>query len=191
VKRNAWPLLALVALFVGPLVAAVLLYAGRDSLGGFGQLENPDREFLAEPPLIPLAPLTLTDGSTTDPAWARSRWSLLYARTESCELACQAAILRLHQVWLSLGGERDRVQTILLVPARSGGTEVPADFLVGLLETSGNDALVHLLGPERLARGRYFVIDPLGNVILSYPDDADQGRLLKDLERLLAVSRVG
>jgi hypothetical protein len=51
--------------------------------------------------------------------------------------------------------------------------------------------LVRLLGQERLEAGRYFVVDPLGNVILTYPDDADQGRLREDLERLLDVSRVG
>ncbi|HUF73708.1 MAG TPA: hypothetical protein VMR74_12500 [Gammaproteobacteria bacterium] len=59
------------------------------------------------------------------------------------------------------------------------------------VDTPEGAALARLLGPERLADGRYFVVDPLGNLILSYPADADQGRLLEDLERLLNVSRIG
>ena len=69
--------------------------------------------------------------------------------------------------------------------------DTPAEFLLGLLETPGSAELSQVLGPERLEEGRYFVVDPLGNLILSYPDDADQSRLLRDLERLLDVSRVG
>jgi hypothetical protein len=68
---------------------------------------------------------------------------------------------------------------------------VPDGFVIGLFDVSGGDSLVDLFGRERLEQGRYFVVDPLGNIILSYPDSADQQRLLDDLERLLSVSRVG
>jgi hypothetical protein len=191
VKARSWPLFAIGALFAGPFVVALLLYAGRGSFGGFEQLPNPDRELFASPPGIPLAPLRLADGSATDPGWARSRWSLIYARMRPCEASCLDALGRLHEVYLALGSERDRVRLVLLVPASAGSTRVPADFLLGILAAPGGDELVRVFGPERLEEGRYFVVDPLGNVILSYPDDADQGRLLQDLERLLEFSRVG
>ena len=184
-------LAALAALFFGPLIIAIVLYGGRDSLGGFGQVRNPDRELIAEPPTVPLEALRLADGTTSDAAWARSRWSLIYARMRACEEECAAALGRLHQVWLALGGERDRMQQVFLAPPSDAETDVPADFLIGILEPTDSSALIDLLGIERLEEGRYFVVDPLGNVILSYPVGADQNRLLKDLERLLDVSRVG
>jgi cytochrome oxidase Cu insertion factor (SCO1/SenC/PrrC family) len=190
-KRATWPLAALGALFFGPFLIAILLYAGRDTFGGFDQLPNPDRELIAEPPSVPLVPLVLADGSATDADWSRSRWSLVYARIPACQAGCEAALTRLHQVYLALGGDRDRVQQVLLMPADAIAASVPAEFLVGLVDAAGNAELVGVLGRDRLEEGRYFVVDPLGNVILSYPDDADQGRLLKDLERLLDVSRVG
>jgi hypothetical protein len=97
----------------------------------------------------------------------------------------------MHQVWLTLGGDRERVQQVLLIPANELPADVPAELLTGILDASTDPDLVRLLGQARLEEGPYFVIDPLGNVILTYPDDADQGRLLEDLERLLDVSRVG
>jgi cytochrome oxidase Cu insertion factor (SCO1/SenC/PrrC family) len=191
-NRRAWPLLALAALFFGPLLLSILLYAGRDTFGGFALVPNPDRELIEAPqPNIPLHPLRLHNGTETDPAWSRSRWSLIYARISACGDECQAALTRLHQVWLTLGGDRERVQQILLVPASELPADVPAELLSGILDAAEDQELVRLLGQERLEAGRYFVVDPLGNVILTYPDDADQGRLREDLERLLDVSRVG
>jgi cytochrome oxidase Cu insertion factor (SCO1/SenC/PrrC family) len=191
-NRRAWPLLALAALFFGPLLLSIVLYAGRDTFGGFAMVPNPDRELIEAPqPIIPLRALRLHDGTETDAAWARSRWSLIYARISGCGEECRAALTRMHQVWLTLGGDRERVQQVLLIPANELPADVPAELLTGILDASTDPDLVRLLGQARLEEGRYFVIDPLGNVILTYPDDADQGRLLEDLERLLDVSRVG
>ncbi len=190
-RSRRWPIVALAALFFGPFIVAILLYAARDTLGGFELVPNPDRELIGNPATLPLEPLRLADGTATDAAWARSRWSLIYARIPACGEGCQDALTRLHQVYLALGGDRDRVQAILLLPANETPVRTPPEFVTGVLDAPEGPGLISLLGRERLEEGRYFVVDPLGNVILSYPDDADQGRLLEDLERLLDVSRVG
>jgi cytochrome oxidase Cu insertion factor (SCO1/SenC/PrrC family) len=190
-KSPRWPLVALALLFFGPFLVAVLLYAGRGAIGGFARLPNPDRELIAEPTQVPLEPLALADGTATEADWARSRWSVIYARISPCDGACQPALIRLHQVWLRLGGDRDRVRQVFLAPASELPTTAPAEFLTGLIDAPEGAGLIRALGEERLEEGRYFVVDPLGNVILSYPDAADQERLLKDLERLLEYSRVG
>ncbi|MNC92394.1 hypothetical protein D3C83_88130 [compost metagenome] len=40
-------------------------------------------------------------------------------------------------------------------------------------------------------RDHIYLLDPLGNLVLRYPRDADPSRMKKDLERLLKVSRIG
>lgn len=190
-KSPRWPLVALALLFFGPFLVAVLLYAGRGAFGGFERLPNPDRELIAEPGLVPLEPLRLADGSVSEADWSRSRWSLIYARISPCEGECEPALIRLHQVWLRLGGDRDRARQIFLAPASELPITTPAEFLSGQIDAPESAGLIAALGEERLEEGRYFVVDPLGNVILSYPDAADQERLLHDLERLLEYSRVG
>jgi cytochrome oxidase Cu insertion factor (SCO1/SenC/PrrC family) len=190
-RPKFWPLALLALLFFGPFLIAVILYSGRGAVGGFGQLPNVDRELIENPETMPLVPLTLADGALTEAGWARSRWSLIYAKMPACEGRCEAALTRLHQVYLALGADRDRVQQVFLAPASEARTPAPAEFLIGLLDVPGGADLISVLGTERLEQGRFFVVDPLGNVILSYPDDADQSRLLQDLERLLEVSRIG
>jgi cytochrome oxidase Cu insertion factor (SCO1/SenC/PrrC family) len=190
-RRSVWPLTGVAALFIGPFVVAVVLYAGRASLGGFGQLPNPDRELIEKPFQLPLIALVQPDGAILDPAWSRSRWSLIYAKMRACDGRCSEALERLSQVYTALGRDRDRVQQVFLAPTRDVEFDAAAEILIGVLDSPEGAELLRLLGPDRLAEGRIFVVDPLGNVILSYPADADQSRLLKDLERLLDVSRVG
>lgn len=187
-KRRVSPLAILVAVFAGPLVLAIALYAVRGSFGGFESLPNPDRELIANPPTVPAMTLASRDGANL--VSFRSRWFLIYARMPACDEACVGAMERLDQVYLALGKERARVRLVFLAPEAQLDV-TPPDFLAGALDAPDSAAWVRLLGPERLEDGRYFVVDPLGNLILSYPADADQKRLLEDLERLLDVSRIG
>ena len=83
------------------------------------------------------------------------------------------------------------MQLVFLGPEVEPASLPPFDLLVGVLDATDGTGLVDLLGQQRLAEGRFLVVDPLGNFILSYPADADQGRLLEDLKRLLDVSRIG
>jgi hypothetical protein len=49
-----------------------------------------------------------------------------------------------------------------------------------------------LQGPAFKAPLRHiYVVDPLGNLMMRYPEDPDPGRVIKDLERLLKLSRIG
>jgi hypothetical protein len=47
-----------------------------------------------------------------------------------------------------------------------------------------------LIAPQS-ARKHIYVVDPLGNLILRFPEDADPKRMIKDMSRLLKYSRVG
>jgi cytochrome oxidase Cu insertion factor (SCO1/SenC/PrrC family) len=163
----------------------------REHVGGLAQVPNPDRELIANPPSVPLVALRRPDGTATDPAWSRSRWSLIYAKMTGCEGRCEEALTRLHQVYRALGADRDRVQQVFLAPANATEAAAATDFLTGALDSPDGAELIRVLGPERLEDGRYFVVDPRGYVILSYPADADQKRLLDDLKRLLRASWVG
>jgi cytochrome oxidase Cu insertion factor (SCO1/SenC/PrrC family) len=48
--------------------------------------------------------------------------------------------------------------------------------------------------PDALAprtSDRLYLVDPLGNLLMSYPPDAPPRALLDDLERLLKLSHIG
>jgi hypothetical protein len=39
--------------------------------------------------------------------------------------------------------------------------------------------------------GRIYIVDPLGNLMMSYAPDAPQKALLEDLKKLLKLSHIG
>jgi len=51
--------------------------------------------------------------------------------------------------------------------------------------------LLGALPHEGSVKDHIYLIDPLGNLVLRYPRDADPSRIRKDITRLLRVSRIG
>ena len=128
-------------------------------------------------------PLLRTDGIVlrTRELGERDRLVTLYTRD----------LGRLTAVYLALGRNRARVQRVLLLGDETFSMTGDPELLVGYLDAARDVELVGALGREGLEQGRIFVVDPLGNLVMSYPPAPDQAQLLRDLERLLEVSRIG
>lgn len=122
------------------------------------------------------------------------KWQLVYLLPPSCDEPCRGALFTLRQVPQAVGADQDRVSSVVLVaaqlvmPVQLEGLElmrVP-EHVVAQIETLE-------YGPEAI-----YLADPLGNVMMAYPLVAGktailtQGKdLLRDLKRLLKVSRIG
>lgn len=169
--RGRLKLLLLLALFAAPVLAAWLAHAYGPSVpaGNYGEL-------------LPPAPLTLP--TLTDPAGRaapgetlRGRWLLLVAAPGGCDAACARMVHLARQVRLAQGREQGRVERVLL-----GTPEQGWPYRDG--------AYVGALAPLALARGLYLV-DPLGNLMMRFPDGADGEGVIGDLRRLLKASGAG
>ena len=86
------------------------------------------------------------------------------------------------------GKEQERVVRVWLV---AGDAPPPAALLAqhpGLVVVRVPEAV-----PAQFPGGAdpLYLIDPLGNLVLRYPDDPDIKGIAKDLTRLLKASRIG
>jgi hypothetical protein len=45
--------------------------------------------------------------------------------------------------------------------------------------------------PQHLAAGGFFLVDPLGNLMMYFPPDLDPGDMVEDIQHLLDLSRIG
>jgi cytochrome oxidase Cu insertion factor (SCO1/SenC/PrrC family) len=175
---------------IGPFVLALLVYYVPNELT-LRRLANPERTLLASPIPLPQVAVRTAGGGMTGPDWAQYRWSLIYARITPCEGHCASELARLTEVYLALGRDRVRVQRVMLLADADFRMTGDPELLVGYLDGERDARLVGALGKDLLEQGRIFVVDPLGNLVMSYPPQPDQARLLEDLERLLEVSRIG
>lgn len=111
-----------------------------------------------------------------------------------CATPCQAQVHLLKQVHTSLNKDIKRVQRLLLVPAELNSEAFNAlqKQYPDLLILGGTDAeTAKLASAFNAAGGTIYLVDPLGNLMMSYPANLDAKGLFSDLKRLLKNSWAG
>jgi hypothetical protein len=187
--RRFRTLYLLVAVCVAPVVASYLMYyvfppGGRTN---YGDLIVPQR---AAPPLA----LQRVDGTGVDFNQLRGRWLMVKVDSADCAELCRKQLWLMRQLRTMQGKDADRIERVFLVTG-------DAPLAEGLLrEVEGTQVLrarrAELEGFLLAADGtrledHIFLIDPLGNLMLRWPKEADPSRMKRDLGKLLKASRIG
>ena len=120
-------------------------------------------------------------------------WVLLYRETGACESTCREALYTVRQARLMLGKEMDRVRRIFLHGDIPPDTVFLAEEHPGLItiEDSALDELLNKKRPAELPAGGYFLVDPLGNLVMYFRPDLDPANMVDDIKHLLRLSRIG
>jgi len=197
VRRGRRQLLALAALFFVPLAVAFWMYYGPTGWRPAGDASKGDLIDPARP--LPEIALPTMDGGTTAPAFLRGKWTMLYVGDGLCDERCRKALYLTRQSRVALNKDMDRVQRVFLVTDRCCDRAFLAaehpDLVVARVEDAASAAL---LGPFPVyggvplaAAGRIYLVDPLGNLLMSYAATAPDKALLTDLKKLLRLSHIG
>lgn len=182
--RLQFALLALV--FFGPLFLAAGMYFTGPSFQPAGRTNHGD---LLQP-VIPIAD-ELPGASLLDNIGGR--WLLIYSNSGACEEACERALYVLRQSRLTLGNDRDRLGRVLLRRESAPDTVNPGEDYAGTTILI-DDTLAEWLQvkkPEAAASGGYFLVDPLGNLVMYFSPEIDPAAMIEDIEHLLEFSRIG
>jgi hypothetical protein len=183
-------LAALAALFLLPLGLAFYTYygsawrpAGRVN---HGVLITPARPLA---PLLPRVSLTAAHGTPF-----RGHWSLVYVDNGACDSACRQALYVMRQTRLALNNDMTRLERVFLASGDCCARELLAREQAGLevLDAAGpaGTALLREF-PSPGREHSLFVVDPLGNLMMSYDARRDPHGLLGDLKKLLKLSHIG
>jgi hypothetical protein len=141
---------------------------------------------------LPAAALKLTDGKAFALSQLRGKWLFVTVDDAACDAYCEKKLWQIRQVRKTQGKYPERIERVWLVTG--GGQPAPRlrEEFEGtwLVDAAGSTVLEAL--PHAGARTDHiYLVDPLGNLVLRYPRDADPSRMRKDLERLLKISRIG
>ena len=197
-RRGRRQLLFLASLFFVPLLVAFWLYYGGSSWRPAGGTNQGDLINPAVP--LPAVSLAKPDGTRTPVDFLQGQWTIAYLGDGACDERCRKALYLSRQTWISLNKDMDRVQRVLLAT----GPRVDAGFMAAdhvdlLVALVGDDVDSQTLlatfpafdGIAPTAAGRLYLIDPLGNLVLSYSAAAPDKALLTDLKKLLRLSHIG
>ncbi|MFZ5555154.1 MAG: SCO family protein [Pseudomonadota bacterium] len=185
-KRSLAPLWLVAAVAAFPFVGSLLLYL----FGGFeGRVNYGD---LIEPFRVPQEVLRQADGEPFRLGELEGKWILLQVDPGACPAACQQRLYVQRQVWKLQGKNMHRIERVWLTDdgVRPDPVLVGAAEGVRVVDARGSELLRRL--PARGAvHDHLYVVDPLGNVMLRFPKDADPTLMKRDLARLLKASRIG
>ncbi len=181
-NRGRWTLILIALLFFAPIWLAMYLVQHWRPEGTVnnGVLVDPLQ------PVVGLEARAL-DGSQLPSGFFEGQWTLVYSLDSACDEPCELAIYHMRQVRLALGKDMDRVQRLLLLRA------VPSPSLLRNLEDNyaGMDLVVaDSNGPFDIPEAIH-VVDPVGNLMMYYPQNTLPKGMIKDLKRLLKLSKLG
>ena len=138
------------------------------------------------------APLALLDGKPFAMSAFKGKWVLITIDGGTCLDACIRKLYAMRQVRLATGKEKERIERAWLVNDRAALSTITMREYDGtrMLRAPGAPVLDEFPAVQRV-EDHIYLIDPLGNLVLRFPKDADPARMKKDLDRLLKYSRIG
>lgn len=208
VRAGRWKMFGILLVCAAPVVASYYTYyvirpEGRTNygtlvaplrgVGGLGTLVTaPGAAAAADAATaaaVPAAP-----AASGGIASLHGRWIMLVTGPASCDTACRERLYEIRQVRLTTGKDRDRVERVWIID--DGGAPDPAllaqhEGLVLMRSDHATLARELPAEPGTAASDHIYMIDPLGNLMMRFPKDADPNRMKKDLAKLLRASRVG
>ena len=185
-RLPAWLQLALLGiLFGGPLILAAWLYYG----GSLSPQGRTNHGVL----LVPIANLPESLPNSAIAELSEDRWLLVYANEDECGPKCRDSLYVLRQSRLMLGNDMQRLLRVFLRGPVAPDTVFIEEQHPGLtiIEEPQLAELLEGRRPRELSRGGFFLVDPLGNLVMYFPPEIDPGDMVDDIEHLLDLSRIG
>lgn len=202
--RSIKPLIAILLVSLAPVVFALLAYYvpalgfRPENSNNYGTLVNPQRTLPASEAL----PLTTLDGKPFDLHSLAGKWVLLTADQGACPESCVTKLFILRNSHASQGKNVERVTRVWFV---TDNAPIPEKILEAYKGT-----IIVRVDPKQLAAylapkagtadaaqtnaalaAPMWIVDPLGNLMLEFPANAEPVRVRKDLSKLLYNSRIG
>ncbi len=202
VKRSYTTLWVMIILFAMPYVAATYFYLNQDKIdlpsSNYGEFVSPMR------PVSGLGLNTL-DNKGFSFLDVKGKWVLLTIGDSSCMQVCQENMYKMRQIRKAVGQERGRVERVFLLTdttQRTAFAQKLKDYKGMIVALANTKTHTDLLASFELSSdasiqnilssvNSIYIIDPLGNIMMAYPEGADAEGILKDVRRLLLVSKIG
>jgi hypothetical protein len=195
-RRQRRLLIVLALMFFAPLGLAFYLYYGHGTWHPGGHVNAGDLIQPARP--LPSLSLPLWGSGTTDPNFLKRKWTFLYVAAGPCAEACRTRLYDTRQVRLALDRDMNRVQRVFVADPDCCDARWLHEQHPDLITIGAGAAVTPLLallpgrdGAVFAAAPRVYLIDPLGNLMMSYAADAKAKGMLEDMKRLLRLSSIG
>ncbi len=178
--------LLMLGFFAAPMLVAWLAYFGwhPDKHKNYGSLLT----------VTPLAHLqgTLVEGTPFQLDALKGKWLMVYVGSAACDATCQKQLYYMRQARLVLGKDQNRVERVWVL----SGTAMPDPMMLkshsGLrVWRPAQSVFLQQFPAVRAGAQHIYIVDPLGNLMMRFPENVDPKAMIKDLKLLLKASQIG
>ena len=195
-RRVQFVLLAL--LFMAPVVAAWVAwnYIGEH---GVAQTTNAGELVVPARPIVTADLQNSSNGQPVAETLLHGHWSYLVVAPRGCDERCLRQVHDTRQIRISVNKDILRVQRLLVLgeqlPQEQRETLQTEHPDLQVLQVADRDSSVFLqqfsAAGYAVGGAVFFLIDPLGNLMMAYDPAVAASGVLKDLRKLLKISQVG
>lgn len=195
-KQLLWyrlKLLALIAIFLSPFIGgwlALYVFDLKPASGNYGILVEPVKRL--DWPVV-----ETLDGQRLQGGFGR-KWTFLMFAGESCDELCRSNLFYMRQIRTLLGRDTMRLQNVLISsqPLSETTRTYLRDFPnFKVVEDNRNPDLYRQFYLEGFGEvgdlPKMYLVDPDQNLMMHYPAESDQDRVLEDIKKLMKLSQIG
>ncbi len=196
--RSRLALVTVASLFAAPVILAWLAFYVFPDWRPTGTVNHGELVTPVRP--LPAFQKTAADGRQIDETFLRGKWTFVMLAEGECDDDCRRLLYTVRQIRLSQGKNIDRLKRLMLwidppdtALMKQLQGAFPGQVMLGLSSQADEPLLTpfQLDSTKPLDTERYYLVDPFGNLMMSYPGDAEPRGAIKDLERLLKYSGAG
>jgi len=117
------------------------------------------------------------------------KWSFIMIDSGHCEEYCQKKLYQMRQIRLTQNTEKDRINRIWIIDDQAMPTqEIKNEFKGTVLLTINDDQFLDQFPAASSRRDHIYLVDPMGNLMMRYPRDANPSKMANDIKLLLKLS---
>jgi len=192
-KKGRRQFLLMVALFLAPAVVAVVVWNYVTEHGVMGTVNSGTLVVPARPMVDVEIKLEVKDKTLLK--FLSGRWTYIQFTNNGCGDDCQKQIYTTRQIRVGVNKDMKRVQRLLVSNVNFEEKEIEAmnrthPELVRAIAGKAFSEQFEKAGYD--TSGKYFfLVDPLGNLMMSYTLELNPRDIMKDLKKLLKINVVG
>ena len=183
-RSNRIKFIALILLMLTPVVASVILHNIKfrpESTVNYGEL--------LEVKAIHGQAHEIENNTIFREKQLHGKWSFIMIDSGHCEEYCQKKLYQMRQIRLTQNTEKDRINRIWIIDDQAMPTqEIKNEFKGTVLLTINDDQFLDQFPAASSKRDHIYLVDPMGNLMMRYPRDANPSKMANDIKLLLKLS---
>jgi hypothetical protein len=119
------------------------------------------------------------------------KWVMLTIDSGNCDEACQLKLYYMRQVRTMQNKEMNRIERLWLVDDNEKADPELLKNYEGTLFVNARDSeLLEQIPTQESRRKHIYLIDPMGNLMMRFPENLEPRKMSDDIKRLLHVSQM-